>query len=305
MPAPPSGQQFEIVAGAHRATIVEVGGGVRTYDVGERAVLHPYDLGSMCDAAHGAPLIPWPNRLADGRYSFAGQDLQVALTEPTKRNAIHGLLRWRPWRADEHVEDRVVMRNRIYPMTGYPFTVDVSVEYRLTEEDGLRVRTTATNLGELPAPYGSGQHPYLSPGEGAIDDCSITVPAATRIDTDDDRQLPTGREPVAGTAFDFREGSRLGDRQVDYAFADLIRSDDGLAWTCLQGSDGTTAAIWVDSSYDFLEIFTADGLAPERRRRGLGVEPMTCAPNAFNSGEGLQVLDPGQTTTATWGATLR
>lgn len=304
MPVPPSGQQFEIFAGEHRATIVEVGGGVRTYDVGERAVLHPYDVGSMCDAAHGAPLIPWPNRLADGRYSFAGQDLQVALTEPAKRNAIHGLLRWRLWRADEHVDDRVVMRNRIYPMTGYPFIVDVSVEYRLTE-GGLQVQTTAANLGEQPAPYGSGQHPYLSPGEGVIDDCSITVPAATRIDTDGDRQLPMGKEPVAGTAFDFRESSQLGDRQVDYAFTDLIRSDDGLAWTCLQGSDGATAAIWVDASYSFLEMFTADGLAPERRRRGLGVEPMTCAPNAFNSGEGLQILDPGQSTSATWGATLR
>lgn len=303
MSIPPSGQQFEIGYGDHRATVVEVGGGIRTYDVGDRPVLHPYDLSAMCDGAHGTPLIPWPNRLADGRYQFEGRKLQVALTEPTKRNAIHGLLRWRSWRAEEHSADRVVMTNRVYPMTGYPFILDVAIEYQLGPS-GLRVQTTATNSGDGACPYGCGQHPYLSPGEGLVDDCQLTVSAATRIDTDDERQLPTGREPVDGTPYDFRESSTVGDRQVDYAFTDLVRDTDGLAWIRLEGSDGRTASIWVDESYPFLEIFTADTLAEDRSRRGLGVEPMTCAPDAFNSGDGLLVLQPGESATTTWGATL-
>lgn len=99
MPSVPSGEQFEIVCGEQRAVIVEVGGGVRAYSVADRPVLHSYGLHEMCDGAHGAPLIPWPNRLADGRYSFDGEDHEVALSEPAKGNAIHGLLRWRPWRA--------------------------------------------------------------------------------------------------------------------------------------------------------------------------------------------------------------
>ena len=70
-PPPPSGQQFQIVHGDQRVTIVEVGGGIREYVAAERPVLDPYPLAEMCDGAHGAPLIPWPNRLADGRYSFA------------------------------------------------------------------------------------------------------------------------------------------------------------------------------------------------------------------------------------------
>jgi aldose 1-epimerase len=303
MTTPPSGQQFEIASGAHRATIVEVGGGIRTYEVGDRSVLHPYDLDAMCDGAHGAPLIPWPNRLADGRYEFEGQELQVDLTEPTKKNAIHGFLRWRPWSAEELGSDQVVMRTRLYPMTGYPFMLDVAVDYHLTG-NGLLVQTTATNIGDAACPYGCGQHPYLSPGEGRIDDCHVTVTASTRIDTDDERQLPTGREPVEGTTYDFRQSTRLGDRQVDYAFTDLLRDSDGLAWTHLQGTDGATASLWADESYEFLEIFTADTLADERSRRGLGVEPMTCAPNAFNSGEGLVVLQPGEALTTRWGATL-
>lgn len=303
MTTSPSGEQFVITSGEHRATVVEVGGGIRTYDVAGRAVLHPYHLSAMCDAAHGAPLIPWPNRLADGRYEFEGRQLQVALTEPTKRNAIHGLLRWRPWRAEEHLADRVMMTTRLYPMTGYPFMLDVAIDYRLSP-DGLRVQTTAVNIGDSPCPYGCGQHPYLSPGEGSIDDCLVTIPAATRIDTDAERQLPTGREPVEGTAYDLRESSRLGDRQIDYGFTDLVRDADGLARTRLEGSDGRVAVIWVDETYPFLEIFTADTLAADRRRRGLGVEPMTCAPDAFNSGDGLRVVQPGESLTTTWGASL-
>ncbi len=300
---PPSGEQFHIHSGDHRATIVEVGGGIRRYDVGDRPVLQDYDLYAMCDAAHGAPLIPWPNRLRDGRYEFGGRHLQVAITEPEKANAIHGLLRWRSWKADERTDHRVVMRNRLYPMTGYPFTLEVAVEYSMSDA-GLMVRTTAANIGDDPCPYGAGQHPYLSPGSGVIDDCAVTVTAATRIDTDAERQLPTGRKPVENTPYDLRTASRLADRQIDYAFTDLIRDGEGLAWVQLSGNDGRTAAVWVNESYPFLEIFTADTLAPDRRRRGLGVEPMTCAPDAYNSGDGLLVLQPGQTVTTMWGATL-
>ncbi|MHB8669068.1 MAG: aldose epimerase family protein, partial [Acidimicrobiales bacterium] len=92
----PSGRQVEIGWRAQAATVVEVGGGIREYRVGDRPVLDPYPLDAMCDGAHGAPLIPWPNRLADGRYRFERVDHQVALSEPDKRNAIHGFLRFPP-----------------------------------------------------------------------------------------------------------------------------------------------------------------------------------------------------------------
>jgi aldose 1-epimerase len=92
----PSGQQFELSVDDQHVTIDAVGGGIRSYRVGDRDVLQPYAMDQMCDGAHGAPLIPWPNRLADGRYRFDGTDYQVSLTEPDKHNAIHGFLHWRP-----------------------------------------------------------------------------------------------------------------------------------------------------------------------------------------------------------------
>ncbi len=299
----PSGQQYEIRHGEQRATIVEVGGGLRSYDRGDRAVLQPYPETAMRDAAHGAPLIPWPNRLADGKYPFDGRDYQVALTEPEKHNAIHGFLLWRRWQAVEQHEDRVRMAARLYPLEGYPFTLDLEVEYALTA-GGLAVTTTATNLGDTSCPYGCGQHPYLSPGPAAVDDCVLQLAAGTRIVTDSERQLPIGREPVDGTPYDFRSPRRIGELHIDHAFTDLARDGDGLAWVRLQRPDGATAQLWVDRSYPLIELYTADELTPERRRRGLGTEPMSCPPNAFRTGQQVHRLEPGRSHTARWGARL-
>jgi aldose 1-epimerase len=300
----PSGEQFEINAGGQRATIVEVGGGVREYEVDGRPVLEPYAAERMRDGAHGAPLVPWPNRLEDGRYLFDGTTYQVALTEPEKRNAIHGFLLWQPWKADEHDADRVVMTTRLYPREGYPFALGLRVSYELGPE-GLTVATTAENLGDRACPYGHGQHPYLSPGSGRIDACTLQLSGNTRIVTDSERQLPIGREPVEGTDFDFREPRGLGEARIDHAFTDLARDAEGRAWTRLWGPDGGCAALWVDETYAFVETYTGDTLAPDRARRGLGTEPMTCPPNAFASGDDVIRLEPGESVTSTLGACLQ
>jgi aldose 1-epimerase len=301
MSDPPSGEQFEIRWRDQRAVIVEVGGGVREYTSGDRPALDPYPAGAMCDGAHGTPLIPWPNRLADGRYRFDDTDYQMALTEPDKHNAIHGLLRWRSWHAAEWTDDRVVMAIRLHPLQGYPFTLDVEVSYQLSDQ-GLTVTTTATNAGDRACPYGSGQHPYLSPGSGPIDDATLQFDAGLRLLTDG-RQLPTGTERVAGGDFDFRAGRRLGDQPIDFAFADLGRDDQGRAWVRLTGSDGRRAEFWQDEHYRYLEIYTGDTLRPHRRR-GLATEPMTCPPNAFQTGDDVIRLEPGQTISSSWGVRL-
>jgi aldose 1-epimerase len=298
----PSGEQFEISHGDQRAVLVEVGGGIRSYTCGDRDVLEPYAEQDMCDGAHGTPLIPWPNRLADGAYTFAGTSYQLPITEVAKHNAIHGLLRWAPWRCLQRAADRVRLGARIHPIPGYPFPLDVSVDYRL-DADGLTVTTTATNLGDRACPYACGQHPYLSPGAGLVDEATLHLDAASWIDTDNPRQLPTGVAPVAGSDWDFRTAQRIGDRTLDYPFTDLGRVD-GRAVARLTGADERTVELWVDGSYPILEIFTGDTLAPHRARRGLGCEPMTAPPNAFATGKGVITLAPGETTTQVWGVRL-
>lgn len=303
MPIAPSGEQFEIRHRSARATIVEVGGGVREYVVGERPVLDPYPLGAMCDGAHGAPLIPWPNRLGDGAYRFDEVDYNVSLTEPKKRNAIHGFLRWRSWQPVSQAADRVVMGTHLRPLKGYPFALDLEVAY-LLGQDGLEVSTTAVNVGDRACPYGAGQHPYLSPSVGRVDDCTLNLAASTVILTDDERQLPTGTASVDGTDFDFRPGRRLGSQELDTPFTDLSRDEAGRAWARLVSPDGSGVALWVDDNYPIIQIYTGDNLSRGRQRLGLGVEPMTCPPNAFQSGERLIRLEPGQSVTTTWGVRL-
>lgn len=302
MNSTPSGEQHSISFENQQAVVVEVGGGLRLYQVGERPVIQAYDKGSVCDGAHGAPLIPWPNRLADGRYSFGGEDHQLPIDEVEKSNAIHGLLRWRNWEAEQSSEHQVVVSTRLHPMQGYPFSLEVSITYRLSRA-GLEVETTARNFGDHPLPYGSGQHPYLSPGEGTIDSCHLELRAGRRFLTDA-RQLPLGSELVAGTEFDFFEPRPLGSLAIDSAFTDLARDGEGRAWVHLGGNDGATASLWVDEHYPIVELYTGDTLASDRRRRGLGAEPMTCPPNAFQSGQHLLALAPGEAVTSRFGLSL-
>jgi aldose 1-epimerase len=299
----PSGEQFEIAHGEQRATIVEVGAGVREYLVGGRPVLDAYPLHELSDGAHGAPLIPWPNRLADGRYGFDGAQHQLSLSEPERRNAIHGLMRWRPWTAVEHRSTRVVMAARLHPLVGYPFTLDLQIAYELRDA-GLVVTTTATNVGAHACPYGAGQHPYLSPGAGLIDGCDLLLPAATRVLVDAERRLPCGREAVCGGDYDFRHARPIAGVRLDDAFTDLERDPGGNATVVLIAADGARVELWMDERYSFVELYTGDTLAPHRRRGGLAVEPMTCAPNAFRSAEGLARLEPGASLTSRWGVRL-
>jgi aldose 1-epimerase len=299
---PPSGQQHVISHGPHRAVITEVGGGLRTYSVDGIDVIDGYAEDEMCSVARGAPLLPWPNRLKDGQYEFDGLAYQTALTEPSRRNAIHGLTRWVNWSAREHEADRVTMTLRLHPQDGYPFTLGLAIEYRLSDR-GLSVRTTATNAGTKRLPYGAGQHPYLTVGTERIDEALLRVPALQRLEVDD-RQIPTGRTiPVQGTPFDFLELRRIGPTKLDTAFANLIVDADGLTRLEMRTPTGSSRlTLWMDETFRFVMVFTGDTIPQtDRRRRGLGLEPMTCAPNAFRSGDGLTVLEPGQSMASTWG----
>jgi aldose 1-epimerase len=297
----PSGDQVEIRYGEQRAVVVEVGGGVRAYDVGGEAVLDGYDVDHMVDGARGQPLIPWPNRLHGGRYTWDGREHVVPMDEPAQNNALHGVTRWRSWRPREVTAGAVTMGLRLLPLPAYPYALDLTVRYVLAD-DGLTVTTTATNIGADAAPYGHGAHPYITVGTERIDDAVLHLPADTWLPTDAD-QIPTGRAPVEGTVYDFRTPRELGDVQIDYAFTDLLRGPDGRAELLLASPDGRRrVTVWVDETYPYLEVFTGDTLPrADRRRQGLGVEPMTCPPDAFRTGEDLVRLEPGGSVSTSWG----
>lgn len=296
---PPSGLQHRLVHGDQEAVVAEVGATLRAYTVSGRPTILGFDVTEPATHARGQTLLPWPGRIGNGRYRWQGVDHQIPLDEPELTNAIHGLVRWENWAADAPTDDRVVMRHRLHPRDGYPFCLDLMATYAL-DDGGLRVTLAGTNLSGVPAPYGAGSHPYLTVDRDLVDGWRLTVPAATRLRTDS-RMLPTGREPVAGTEFDFRKPRVLGHTQLDTAFTDLARDSDGLARVSLEAPDGRRLVLWSDRACPWLVLFTGDPMRSAERRRGLAVEPMTCPPDAFRSGEDVIALQPGETATACWG----
>ncbi|WAJ31967.1 aldose 1-epimerase family protein [Arthrobacter sp. FX8] len=302
----PSGLQYEIRYGGQTAHLTEVGGALRDYLLDGRPLLDGYGPDEMCTGARGQSLIPWPNRIKAGSYEWEGRRLQLDLSEPDKGGAIHGLTRWRNWNAPvvEQTDDSISFAYTLHACQGWPWVLDCRLDYQLGP-DGLTVRSTAVNRSDSPCPYGTGAHPYLSTGTvraGAIDTALVQVPGRTYLPVDE-RGIPTGHERVDGTKYDLRELQQLGGRHIDVAYTDLLRGGDGRARVRLLRPDRSGGVeLWVDDTYPYLEIFTGDTLPQrDRRRTGLGVEPMTCAPDAFNSGEGLITLDPGQSHTGQWG----
>jgi aldose 1-epimerase len=303
---PPTGQQVTINHGDQQVTTVSVAAGLRSYSAAGRDLVDGYPSDQVPRGGRGQTLLPWPNRIADGRYRLGG-DQQLALTEPSAGNAIHGLARWVRWRLESAVADEVTWQHVVVPQPGWPTSLDCRVTYRLAV-DGLTVITTADNVGAAPCYYGTGSHPYLTAGTPTVDDARLEMPAATWFETDA-RGVPTGRHPVAGTEHDLRAPQLIGRRVIDHAFGDLARGDggggDGRWVVRLTDPHGRGVELWADRSYDYVQVFSGDTLPPGQARRGLAVEPMTCPPNAFNDIDpgavGVVVLEPGDQHVATWG----
>jgi len=300
---PLTGVQYEIEAGPYRATVTELGAGLRELTLRGQPVVAGYEADELPPAGAGQLLAPWPNRIDGGRYVFGGAEQHLALTEPARGNAIHGLTRWMAWTVIRHEASAVLLRSAPHGQQGYPFCLEIEAEYRLDADDGLQVAITARNRGSRAAPYGTGSHPYLTVRTPSVDDCELTVPAQSWLPMDD-RGIPSGpAATVEGTPYDFREPRAIGTTQLDHALTGLSRDGDGRAWAHLvaDGGTGTRVSLWAGQGYHWLQVFTGDPLGPDRRRKAVAIEPMTCPPNAFASTDDLLVLEPGQAVTHAWG----
>jgi aldose 1-epimerase len=298
---PLTGQQYDIEAGPYRATVTELGAGLRELALDGQPLIAGYEPDQLPPAGAGQLLAPWPNRIDGGRYVFEGTEYFLALTEPARSNAIHGLTRWTAWTVVRHEASAVRLRSAPHGYQGYPFSVEIEAEYRLDPGRGLQVTITAHNRGSQAAPYGTGNHPYLTVGTPLVDECELSLPAQSWLPMDD-RGIPSGApQPVAGTDYDFRRPRTIGTTQLDHALTGLSRDDQGRAWARLSAGPATQVNLWAGTGYHWLQVFTGDPLGPDRRRKALAIEPMTCPPNAFASGEDLLILGPGQVVTHAWG----
>ncbi|MGW9167478.1 aldose 1-epimerase family protein [Agromyces sp. NPDC055658] len=298
----PTGEQFELEtttsSGEIRATVTAVAAGLRSLSINGIDLVPAYGEDQSPPMGAGIVLAPWPNRIRDGRWSHDGVDHQLAITEPARGNAIHGLLRYTEYSAVDRERDSVTLAARIYPQLGYPFLLGTAVHYELVA-DGLRVTHFVENLGADTAPVALGTHPYLKIGGVRTEDLVLRLDAASHIEVDE-RLLPTGEVPVDGTEWDFREGRRVGDVQLDDAFGELA-SDDGQVLHTLTAPDGRSVSVWADDEFGYVQVYTSREYPGEGGDVAIAIEPMTAPAEAFNSGRGLRWLGPGEEWQLSWG----
>lgn len=306
MTAPASGTQHILRAGDYEAVIASVGASLRTLAFTGRDLVVPFAADAVRPDFRGVTLAPWPNRIVDGIYDFDGATYRAPLTEPSRGHALHGLVAWLDFDAVDKSASHVTLAATIVPQPWYPWRVRVETTYALGP-DGLTQSVTATNESDTDAPYGTGPHPYLRAGEGRVDDWTLTLPAAEVLEVTPERLAPVDLRPVADLDVDFRSPRLIGSAAIDHAFTTLSRQDEATT-VVLTAKDGTGVTMTWGTECPWVQLFTGDaaqGAADPSHRSGLAVEPMTCAPDAFNAARypydtGLVRLAPDVPFRAEW-----
>ena len=301
----PTGRAVEIAVGGTRAVVGTVAAVLRSLVVDGVQLTEPLGDADVPRFASGIVLSPWPNRVGDGRWTLGDVEQQLPLTEPARRNAIHGLLRFADYEIRERSRDAVTLGAIIPPQTGWPAFLDTWVEYRALPT-GIAVRHGVVNLWSDRTPYAVGAHPFLRLGTTPVEELVLTVHADRWFESDE-RQLPVAERDVAGTPCDLRGGVRVGDLagRLDTAFTGL-RHERGVVARLDDPRSGRRLSLHQDEDWRYLQVFTpaAFPAADGSTRQAIAIEPMTAPPDALRSGEGLVWLEPGETWEGGWGLSL-
>ncbi|WP_072805307.1 aldose 1-epimerase family protein [Rhodococcoides yunnanense] len=301
-------QNYLLTSGKYRAEVASTGAGLRALEYDGSALTETWEVGKKPPMSAGLVLAPWPNRVADGKFTFGGTDHELEITEPSRNNASHGFVRREEWTLVDHSDARVEQSIDVGVHQGWPYELSVTVVHELTES-GLVVTATAENNGDTDAPYGMGFHTFVRVGDVPLDECTLELSAGTRLQLDPERMLPSGPSvPTAGSEFDFTTAKPLADVWLDTPFSAEVPDDDGKARHVLSAPGGPSTVLWTDREFDWIQVFTADPAKDQAypdRGRALAIEPMTCPPDAFNSEIDLLILKPGESWTGTWGMEYR
>lgn len=285
-----------LVLGDVSAVVSERAAALRMLRIGNRDLLEPTVSTERPPAMAGAVLAPWPNRVEGARWTHGGQELLLAVTEPELGHANHGLLAEADFDAVPGDDPAALtLRGRIAPQEGYPFELEVTVEYRL-HAHGIEAVITVQNKGAEVAPVALGVHPYLRV-DGA--QAQVLIDADTAL-TLDDAYIPRERVPVDGTWWDLRRPRVLADSPAHAAYEhagaarELVHS--------LTASDGFTVEVRADADFRWTQLFVHQSLdADDGPRQAVAIEPMSAPPNALRTGTGLRWLAPGASWSAGYG----
>ena len=294
-----TGAQYEITSGTFRAVITELGAGLRAFESDGVPYLETFPADDeRPPMGAGAVLVPWPNRVAGGKWEFDGKPQFLDPNEPHRDNAIHGLVRFRPWRVVLQETARIMLDIDIPVQPGWPVAMHAAIRYGLGRK-GLTVEHTVRNVGDQPVPFGVGNHPYVRAGRAQRDECALQLAAHTVLPLDLETMNPNGpATDVTGTSADFRTPVPLADVHLDTPFGDCRPAADGLIHHRLTAPSGGLE-LWADPDFKWVQVFTPDNFPGVGS--ALAIEPMTCPPDALNSGIDLITLAPGQSWSGRWG----
>ncbi|GFZ85838.1 aldose epimerase family protein [Nesterenkonia alkaliphila] len=292
-----SAPSVTISAGGYAATVATRGGALLSLTSQDPATGAPQNLIVPAQRAEGgypgAVLAPWPNRVVKSRYRYREAEYSLQPNEEETGAAMHGLLHGVQLSIQHQRESEVHLTGVIEPTEGYPFRLEVVLVYRVAGHLGLTATLSTRYMPEtdddaespqLPtAPYGAGFHPYLTAADAPLKSCRLRLPASTVANT-----KPTGKvvgsSPVSGD-LDLTDGPLLAGLRIDHAYTGL--PEEGWSAELLHGPSGFMVRMISDTAW--AQVYTGERID----RAGVAVEPMTCPPNAFNSGKDLIDLEPG------------
>ena len=222
------------------------------------------------------PLVPYANRIALGRFDWAGTQHRLALNFGEHPHSIHGIGWQRAWTPVNVGASHAVLYLRHVPNADWPFPFEAEQRIVL-EPDALHLELAATNLQAAPAPIGLGFHPFFVRREPA----SLRF-HATSVWQTDDTALAIAQAPVPA-AFDFSGERSVGQTAMDHCFSGVngsVRLDLG------------NIAVTMETALTHAQIFTPLG------RDFLCAEPVTHAPNALNRPDAAAMSVPPEGTLA-------
>ncbi|CAB4545770.1 unannotated protein [freshwater metagenome] len=265
-------QQLSIARNSEGATsmavISPVGGALLNLSLQGTPIIDATGVVGIEEMFFGSILAPWPNRLADHTYSFAGRTFSTPNVD-SDNNSNHGLVFKREFEVLNHSIDSVELKYQLGHDESYPFDVELLVEYEISS-DSLKVLASANNRGEA-APFGLGFHPYYSVGN------------SFRVRADFDKQILTNEKmiPVSSRAI---EG-------LDYTGGALDDCFSGSNLVELQ-TETYSVSITLDQGFDYFMLYRPSESVGKSL---LAIEPMSCLTNAFNSHMDSVVLQSGET----------
>lgn len=249
----------------------------------------------------GIKMLPFPNRLKNGKYEFEGVEYKLTINKPNEQNAIHGLLTKALFDVayidcNEHRALTTLKYEYNEEYSGYPFRFLLEITYILSSE-GVQVETIIQNTGNVNIPIGDGWHPYFCLDKKPINQLNLQIPAKNEFELGE-YLIPTGKK-IKNKYFIKPEG--INDTRLDHCF-EAEGNEEGVAETILTDIDNKLKlTVWQscgEGKYNYIQVYT-----PEERT-SIAIEPMTCIADAFNNKIGLQILKPDDILSLRFGYSL-